>query len=37
VDHLNGVLFIDRMAKKIRQGIDAEIKELAQQTREASA
>ncbi len=36
VDHLNGVLFIDRMAKKIRQGIDAEIKELARQTRESA-
>lgn len=37
VDHLNGILFIDRMAKKIRQGIDAEIKELAKETREQSA
>jgi len=37
VDHLNGVLFIDRMAKKIRQGIDIEIKELARETREQSA
>lgn len=35
VDHLNGVLFIDRMAKKIRQGIDTEIKTLAKATREA--
>ena len=37
VDHLNGVLFIDRMAKKIRQDIDIEIKALARQTRESSA
>lgn len=37
VDHLNGVLFIDRMAKKVRRGIDAEIKELARQTREAES
>jgi len=36
VDHLNGVLFIDRMAKKVRQGIDDEVKELARQTREQS-
>ncbi|MBT5901109.1 MAG: peptide deformylase [Opitutaceae bacterium] len=36
VDHLNGVLFIDRMAKKIRQSIDTEIKELAKQTRESA-
>jgi peptide deformylase len=35
VDHLNGVLFIDRMAKKIRQDIDTEIKALARQTRES--
>ncbi|MCC5025463.1 MAG: peptide deformylase [Candidatus Synoicihabitans palmerolidicus] len=36
-DHLNGVLFIDRMTKKIRQAIDPEIKDLAKQTREDSA
>ena len=36
VDHLNGVLFIDRMAKVVRKGIEAEIKELAKQTRERS-
>jgi peptide deformylase len=34
VDHLNGTLFIDRMAKKIRQSIDQPIKDLAKQTRE---
>lgn len=34
VDHLNGVLYIDRMAKKVRQSIDDEIKDLAKQTRE---
>jgi len=32
-DHLNGVLFIDRMAKKVRAGLDPEIKSLAQQSR----
>jgi peptide deformylase len=37
VDHLNGVLYIDRMAKKVRQTIDAEIKALAKQTREQTA
>jgi peptide deformylase len=36
VDHLNGTLFIDRMEKKVRTGIEKEIKELAQQTREQS-
>jgi peptide deformylase len=34
VDHLNGVLFIDRMAKKIRSGLDPVIKDLAKKTRE---
>ncbi len=33
VDHLNGVLFIDRMDKKTRAGIDAAVKELARKTR----
>jgi len=33
VDHLNGVLFIDRMQKKVRAGIEESIKELAKQTR----
>lgn len=35
VDHLNGTLFIDRMEKKVRTKIEKDIKELAQQTREA--
>lgn len=33
VDHLNGVLFIDRMEKNVRQGIDASVKDLAARTR----
>lgn len=33
VDHLNGVLFIDRMDKKLRQTLDTEIKALAAETR----
>lgn len=36
-DHLNGVLFIDRMTKRVRATIDREIKELAKQTRDATA
>lgn len=36
VDHLNGTLFIDRMEKKIRAGIEKDIKELAKKTREES-
>lgn len=36
VDHLNGVLFIDRMPKKVRQSIDPEVKELAKRTRESA-
>ncbi len=36
VDHLNGTLFIDRMEKKVRTGIEKEIKVLAQKTREES-
>ncbi|HEU5080296.1 MAG TPA: peptide deformylase [Opitutaceae bacterium] len=36
VDHLNGVLFIDRMAKKIRGAVDKPIRELAKKTREES-
>jgi peptide deformylase len=35
VDHLNGVLFIDRMDKKTRQVIDDDVKELAKQTKAA--
>jgi len=34
-DHLNGILFIDRMDKKTRSKIDPEIRALAKQTREA--
>jgi peptide deformylase len=33
-DHLNGVLFIDRMAKKVRAGLDDDLKALAKATRE---
>lgn len=36
VDHLNGVLFIDRMEKKTRAAIDAEVKALAKATRSAA-
>jgi len=36
VDHLNGTLFIDRMEKKIRTGLEKAIKELSKQTREES-
>lgn len=35
-DHLNGVLFIDRMEKKVRASLDPEIKELAKLTKDAS-
>ena len=34
MDHLNGVLFIDRMDKKTRAEIDPAVKALAKQTRE---
>ena len=34
-DHLNGVLFIDRMDKKVRAGLDDAIKALAKETRAA--
>jgi peptide deformylase len=34
-DHLNGVLFIDRMEKKVRTKLDPEIRALAKATREA--
>jgi peptide deformylase len=37
VDHLNGVLFIDRMEKAARAPIDEAIKELAKQTKAAKA
>jgi peptide deformylase len=33
VDHLNGVLFIDRMPKKVRSALDKAVKDLAKQTR----
>lgn len=36
VDHLNGVLFIDRMTKRVRGKIDDAVKELARQTRAAA-
>lgn len=35
-DHLNGILFIDRMEKKIRAGLDDAVKTLAKETREAA-
>jgi peptide deformylase len=35
VDHLNGVLYIDRMAKDVLAAIDPELKALKKQTREA--
>ena len=33
VDHLNGVLFIDRMEKSVRVGLDESVKALAKETR----
>jgi peptide deformylase len=36
-DHLNGVLFIDRMDKKTRAQLDADVKALAKETRAAGA
>jgi peptide deformylase len=36
VDHLNGVLFIDRMDKKVRTTVDEAVKTLAKATREAA-
>lgn len=36
VDHLNGVLFIDRMTKKVRQGLDEAVKTLAKETKAAA-
>ena len=35
-DHLNGILFIDRMAKSVLTAIDPELKALKKQTREAT-
>jgi peptide deformylase len=36
-DHVNGILFIDRMEKSVRAGIDDAVKALAKQTRAARA
>lgn len=36
VDHLNGILFIERMDKKTRAGIDDAVKALAKETRAAA-
>ena len=36
VDHLNGVLFIDRMEKKTRTKVDEAVKDLAKETRAVS-
>jgi len=36
VDHLNGVLFIDRMEKKVRAGLDEAVRALSKETREAA-
>jgi len=36
IDHLNGVLFIDRMGKKVRAKLDRAVKDLARQTRAAA-
>jgi peptide deformylase len=35
LDHLNGILFIDRMEKEVREVIDESVKALAKQTRAA--
>lgn len=35
-DHLNGVLFIDRMEKKVRAGLEVDVKALAKATRDAA-
>lgn len=37
VDHLNGVLFIDRMEKRVRSSLDRAVKELAKKTREETS
>ena len=37
VDHLNGILFIERMTKAVRATIDEEIKALARQTKAAKS
>jgi peptide deformylase len=36
VDHLNGTLFIDRMDKSVRRGVERAIKALAEKTKNAS-
>jgi peptide deformylase len=36
VDHLNGVLFIERMDKKVRAGLDEAVKALAKETKAAA-
>jgi peptide deformylase len=36
VDHLNGVLFIERMDKKTRAKIDDDVKALAKETKSAA-
>ena len=35
VDHLNGVLFIDRMEKRVRATVDEAVKTLSKETRAA--
>ena len=35
-DHLNGILFIDRMEKPVRNRLDKAVKELARQTKETA-
>ncbi len=37
VDHLNGILFIDRMEKAVRAGIDEAVKALAKRTKAGKA
>jgi peptide deformylase len=37
VDHLNGILFIDRMEKEVRAAVDEAVKALAKRTREGRA
>jgi peptide deformylase len=37
VDHLNGVLFIERMEKKVRLSVEDEVKALAKETKTATA
>jgi peptide deformylase len=36
VDHLNGILYIDRMTKEVLATIEPELKALKKQTREAA-